>query len=293
MIHTRPVEMRDALRSVAAKRAMPLAFSSREIQEQLPADIARVSFFSARTTLKGYLSESQALIGRLVQPDVITQPDGTLRRVGRGESINPAQVRTAMQRHLRDLGYTAAEGEEGTLKDLASDRRVNLIINTQTQMARGFARERAVQSDAIRTAFPADRMYRALPRDEKRNWQSRWNQARARLGSATQATAATSQAGPFVAPKNDPIWPAISRFGNSYPPFDFNSGMRKRSVPASQARQHGITRTPDPAPDPFEPPLESPVSESTSPRMIDAIKRVFSNAAFDTARRVISLQGGA
>ena len=275
MLFTRPTTWTAALTHLIAKRVLPTVFSSLELERELPASVAERAFFSARTTLTGYLQQGQALIARLVQPAVIAQADGTLRKAGRGESINPAKVRTLMQQHLRDLGYEPEPGKKGKLTDLSSDRRVSLIVNMQTAQARGYARDRSVQTDAILKTFPADRLYRALPRRQKRDWQSRWNNARASLGSGTQATRATSQIGPYVAPKNDPIWPAISRFGTPYPPFDYMSGMRKRSVSASQAKQYGITAPPKPVRDPLSGGLSTRLRPNTGKPMLAAILKLF------------------
>ena len=48
---------------------------------------------------------------------------------------------------------------------------------------------------------------------------------------------------PFIATLDSPIWPAISRFGNPYPPFDFNSGMSTRSVLIDRCRELGLPPT--------------------------------------------------
>lgn len=278
--------MSDALRHITAKRVLPLAFSSREIEETLPKQIAARAMFSARTVHKTYLEDTLGNIGRIVQPAVIRQADGTLRRAGKGESVSPAKVRTLMQQQLRSLGYQPNAGEEGTLKDLSSDRRTALIINMQTGMARGYARDRAVQTQAILQTFPADRLYRAAQRNKKRKWARKWNDARRNLGETTQATVAgDDDLGPFIAPKDDPIWSAISRFGNPYSPFDYNSGMRKRSVLASEARKHGITRTPQPAADPLDADLSAPIRPNTPPAMLEAIMQSFPGA-IATARRI-------
>lgn len=286
MIYSRPTKMSDALRHVTAKRVLPLAFSSAEIEEYLPNQIAAHAMFSARTTYAGYLQQTQGLIGRVVQPAVIRNDDGTLRRAEKGESVSPARVRTLMQQQLRELGYQPTGGQEGGLKDLSSDRRTALVINMQTSMARGYARNRAVQSHAILATFPADQLYRAISRNEKRNWARRWNDARRGLGSLTQATVASDDDyGPFIAPKNDPIWSAISRFGNPYPPFDYQSGMRVHSVLASEARQHGITEPPQPVADPLDVDISAPIRPSTPPAMLDAVMQSFPGAVA-TDRRI-------
>ena len=73
-----------------------------------------------------------------------------------------------------------------------------------------------------------------MTRSKPREWRIRWNDARRSLGEGnTSATYAESDHGPFKALKNDPVWSAISRFGNPWPPFDF------RHAPAPAAGSAG------------------------------------------------------
>ena len=46
--------------------------------------------------------------------------------------------------------------------------------------------------------------------------------------------------GAMIALKTSPIWAKISRFGNPFPPFDFNSGMGVRDVKKSVCREIGL-----------------------------------------------------
>ena len=214
MIFSTPVTMRDALRNNAAKRVLKLAFSAQEIEDTLPTAIKSRSVFSAGNMYASVLTDLRGMLGGALQPAVVLQPDGTLRKAERFESLSHAKIRTEIRQGLLSRDYAPAPGDEGTIKDLTSDRRIDLVINTQGQMARGYARQRAVQSKAIRETFPADRLYRAVFSKKRRDWLQRWNEAKSELGDATDATTAMSDNGPFVASKNDPIWEAISRFGS-------------------------------------------------------------------------------
>jgi hypothetical protein len=44
----------------------------------------------------------------------------------------------------------------------------------------------------------------------------------------------------MIARKNDPIWEKISRFGEPYPPFDYNSGMWTRDISRAEAMELGV-----------------------------------------------------
>lgn len=63
---------------------------------------------------------------------------------------------------------------------------------------------------------------------QPRDWKSRWRAAGGKL-----------YGGKMIAEVNDPIWSKISRFGNPYPPFDFNSGMGLRDVSRGEAVRCG------------------------------------------------------
>lgn len=274
--------MTDALRYASLKRVVALSPSvgSRDIGEFIPQQIRERAFISARTPYAGYLSDVSTQIQRMVQPDVRIMPDGLIPTKS-GESISPAQVRARMKRTLAALGYQPDQDKRGGLQDLSSDKRVNLIIDTQMKMARGYGSWRQQQDPTVLDVWPADELYRAINRKEERDWQGRWNDARRSLGSRTTATIAQFQSGPFVAIKNDPIWRAISAFGNPYPPFDFMSGMRVRDVSRRRAEELGVI-APGHKIKPSMDPLNQPVSmamQDTRPDIADALQSAFGKQA--------------
>ncbi len=254
MLFDRPIQLDAALAHQHAKAVLPTRLTSAEIASQWPADIRRVSFFSAKNSLADVLASVHRDIQSLVNGDAVVDAEtGALRPARPGERMNPALVRTRMQNLLRETGYEPDPAKRGGLEDLSSDRRVDLVIDTQTKMAQGYARYQAAADPDIRADFPADEMYRQRDSRVKRDWDVTWNAARAALGDATSASLATSRDGPFVALKGDPIWASISRFGNPYPPFDYGSGMWVRDADDGLAERLGVLRriaggTPPPAP---------------------------------------------
>lgn len=288
MIFNNPVTITEALRYEQAQQVVTLSPSigSRDVQDFMSAQIREKAFLSARTPYPDYLDETRRDIQSMVQPDVKIGPDG-LVKTGKGESISPAQVRAKMKRRLTALGYEPDPDKRGGLQDLSSDTRTNLIIDTQLKMARGYGSWRQSQDESILDVYPADEMYRAMSRQERRDWHVRWNKARGRLGSATSATYAEDRdAGPFVAKKNDPIWRAISRFGHPYPPFDFRSGMRVRDVTRARAVALKVIK-PAQKVRPTKDPMTRPWSmdmEDSSPEVAQALQDAFGPRAM--------LQGG-
>jgi len=264
MLFPAPVTLTDALRSQALKRVLALSPSvgTADVEAAIPAQIRERAFYSARTPYAGYLADTQRMIAGLVQPDVKITPEG-LVPTGPGESMSPAQVRSRMKRHLASLGYQPDPAKRGGLQDLSSDTRVNLIIDTQLKMSRGYGEWRQSQDPVILDAWPADELYRAINRRLERDWQQRWNEARRSLGRRTSATAAMFADGPFVALKNDPIWRAISRFDSPFPPFDFRSGMRRRDVTRARAAELGVIAKDAPPPPPRQDSLNEEIVQDT------------------------------
>jgi hypothetical protein len=228
---------------------MPTPFSSQQIQEVFHPALLNRSAFSATTMRADYLAEAQKLINSLVSPDIVVDPvTHQARKAGKGEQMTPAQARAIMQAYLQRIGYVPDTDKAGGLQDLSSDRRIDLILSVQAEMSAGYARQQAAQDPDILDLFPADELYRQKTGKSQRDWMTRWNDSRSALGAATTATLATSKNGPFIALKNDPIWTAISRFGNPFPPFDYGSGMWVRDADQDEAERLGVTGTPRPSP---------------------------------------------
>jgi hypothetical protein len=117
-----------------------------------------------------------------------------------------------------------SEDERGTLIDLGSDARINLMLCINAATASGYGQ--FMQGQKSLDAAPAWELYRAFQRKVLRNWIQRFEKAG---GSLVK--------GRLVALKNDKIWERLGStslfddaLGNPYPPFAFNSGMRWKSV---------------------------------------------------------------
>ncbi|MDA3925201.1 MAG: hypothetical protein PF904_10945 [Kiritimatiellae bacterium] len=272
-MYTTPTQISDQLLYQLSKEVMPTGFDSRTIQQVFHPAILNRSAFSATTIRADYLAEAQTLIRQLSQPGIIVDPyTFQVRPAGPGEQMNPTQVRAILQAYLKKIGYNPAEGTGGTIKDLSSDSRIDLILNMQSEFSAGYAREKSSQDPDILDMFPADEMYRQKQGRSQRDWQARWNKQRSSLGSRTSATEATSQRGPYIALKNDPIWTAISRFKNPYPPFDYNSGMWVRDADPDEAQRLGVTGKPEPKELPaLDAPITVPVPKNLSPEMLNSM----------------------
>ena len=192
-----------ALRKVARSGKIPTTLSSKEIMK-IDAQLRERSIFSAR----------------VANTEILDEISSITRAVVRGE-MTPAAARRQLGTFIRAEGYEPEPGEEGTIKDLTSKARLNLIVDTNARMAKGYAKR--VESMANLEDRPWQELYRQYRRKQPRDWVTRWRQAGGRL-----------MGGRFLAPVTSPIWAGISAFGLPYPPFDFNSGMGVRTLPNSK-----------------------------------------------------------
>lgn len=263
------------------RKLLPVAtdLSAAEISAHIPQALRDGAVFSARNVYVGHLADTQQ--------DIAAALDG---------KMSAAEVRGLMKLRLRKLGYSPPEADAGTLKDLSSDARASLVVSHQMQRASGYARWRSGQDKDILDAFPGQEMYRAGSPKVARDWQKRWNDARAALGPATSALEATSKDGPFAALKNDPVWthPSLNRFGSPFPPFDYNSSMRVRNLGRRKCRELGLLADAALAKDLLRPardPMDGNVSSSSAAGMDPALVQAWAGA-FGGRARVYSGRDG-
>ena len=159
-------------------------------------------------------------------------------RTATAEHAAGAKSLSETRRDIRDAlaatGYVRPEGGEGTITDLMTQRRLDLIIKTNVQQARGWKQYMEGTTPGALAAFPAQRLIRVRQRRMPRDWASRWRMA----GEATGWEGASREE--MTALKTSPIWRKLSRFGNPFPPFDFNSGMELEDVGKRRTVELGL-----------------------------------------------------
>lgn len=253
---------REALSSMQARVVLPTSLDTAALR-QLEASVRRQSFFSAENLLKDVLQGTFKDIETILNP-VTVERDG--RPVTEG--LDQATARLRMKEALRRAGYSPDPGERGTLKDLSSDARVNLVIETNVQMMQGAGNFIQGQSPEVLDAFPAQELVRFDQTVKQRDWKSRWLEAAVYAGD-TDAARVLQEFGRMVARKDSPIWDALGSsdlfddgLDNPYPPFAFNSGMWVQDVGFDIAEQMGLVN----------------LNNVPQPQKLD-IESLFSNAA--------------
>lgn len=211
---------------ILSKAILPTHLSSEEIRTEWAAEIRRRAFFSARTAEASYLKRLQEICAEVAE--------------GR---MDNATARKLLRAKLDEIGYDPeAAGDEG-IQNLASRRRLDLILDTQRQMAHSAALV-AAQTPDVLDIHPAWRLERYGTRDTPRkDWAARWKAAGESVG---WEGASKSQ---MVALKSSPIWQALGdgaggfrdTLGNPYPPFAYGSGLDWTPVGVDEAVALGLS----------------------------------------------------
>lgn len=235
-----PKPFKEALTARDVKRVMPTSMSSAELA-QLEVAVRERAMFSSRTTNQYYLEQIAERVRKILNPVTVRRSEGM--KEGQSEFVTEgmdvATARTELKAILREIGYAPDPDEAGTLKDLSSDARLNLVLETNVEMAQGYGYWAQGQDPELLELYPCQELYRAEDRDDPRAWlDDIWPNAARTVGDVG-AMAALAQ-GRMVARKDSPIWVEISDFGQPYPPFKFNSGMDVQDVDREEAIALGV-----------------------------------------------------
>lgn len=144
-----------------------------------------------------------------------------------------SKIRMQMREDLRRMHYEPRPGEENTIKDLFTQSRLDVIIKTNVAQARGYMQYAEGMSPGAFAAFPAQEFVRVRhSRHPRTDWPQRWAKAGGKM-----------HGGKMIAMKDDPVWKRLGElgpFGNSYPPFDWGSGMGVMDVDRAEAEWLGL-----------------------------------------------------
>lgn len=208
MILTAPLPFTEALQSREIRSIMRTTGKTADLARLEPA-VRERAIFSATVT-------SGELLDRI---------DRGVTEILAGKT-DQATVRLGFKQLLDGMGYTAAPEKAGTLEDLRTDLRLNLIIETNVDLARGYGQWTQGQQPDVLDEWPAQELVRERVSAVPRDWAQRW-----------VAAGGVSYGGRMIALKNSPVWAKLSRFGLPYPPFDFNSGMGVRDIARDEAEE--------------------------------------------------------
>ena len=230
------------------KDLLPTSLGSDELRSSIASDILRRSVFSARMESARYLARIREVCAQVSEG-----------------SINQATARARLLETLSQMGHSPLDG--GGLANPASIRRLNLIVDTQRQMAASVSRIQT-QTPAVLERWPAWELTRlvgkAVPRED---WPARWRNA----GESIGWEGALKDR--FIALKTSPIWQALGdgaggfrdTLGNPYPPFAYSSGMAWVAVDRETCERLGLSvPEPETVPSASLSPAEKDIADAAS-----------------------------
>jgi hypothetical protein len=221
MIFVDPLPYEEAIASRVVRTLLPNELRTGVLQTIRPEILARARFSAG-----------------VVEAEWLQRAFDGIDAVADGKR-DRASVRAELKQLLEALDYRPVEDDEGTIKDLRTDGRLNLIIDTNIELMMGAGRHLQAQEPTVRDQWPAKELYRALDREEPRDWHQLWRDAATDVGDEA-ALAALDDHDRMVARRDSRIWYALSRFGVPYAPYDYNSGMRDRLVSRRDAIDVGV-----------------------------------------------------
>ena len=215
------------------KELLPTSLGSDKICERYAREILQRSIVSARMEHARYLAKIREVATEL--------------SAGR---INAAKAREGLLNVLSQIGYDTT-ADDGHLSNPVSERRLNLILETQREMAASAALIAGQNAGTI-DQYPAWNLTRLAGRRVPReDWPARWNAAGNSVGWDGAYRGVYHGSGAdfgFVALKDSPIWQALGdgaggfkdTLGNPYPPFAFSSGMSWLQVDRETCERLGL-----------------------------------------------------
>lgn len=129
----------DGLRRMLSRRILPTSLGSREIGLRLDGEVKRAAMFSARVEHARVLQRLRDVVGEIVQG--VTPEREALREAGEAPVLlSMADAKLKIQQELDAIGYVPAPEDEGTIKDLRTDARLDLMVETNEAVTHGHGR---------------------------------------------------------------------------------------------------------------------------------------------------------
>lgn len=225
----------EGVRRAVSRGQLPTSMASREIAIRLDGELKRSAVFSARVENARVVQKIRDSVAEVIAG--VTEARAAARAAGEAPVLKSiADAKADLLDVLDQEAYEPHPDDVGTIKDLRSDKRLSLILETQEQLIQGHGRWTAGQDPDLLDAYPAWELVRISPSLEPRNWPTRWMMAGGRL-----------YGGRMIALKGANVWDALGdprlfpdALGNPYPPFAFNSGMDVREITRRECERLGV-----------------------------------------------------
>jgi len=230
---TEPQPLTDLIDKLDAKTPIGSAMRTAE-WERVPQGLRDGAFFSAGVTNAQFIAAQQKAVTDMIARARETNERGeSMWKMDRGQFVKQLRQMGEALGVKRPDGRQTINGQEVVkerdITDPISIARLQLVANTQLELAYGYGQYVAAMDEDVLSEWPAWELVRITPRKAPRDWAVRWSEAGGELHD-----------GRMIALKTSPIWTKLSRFGNPHPPFDFNSGMGVEEVDRDTAESLGL-----------------------------------------------------
>lgn len=229
----KPLKFLDAVRRLGKKKPIARKLSSKQ-WAAMPTAIRERAYFTSNVESMKFLNKSKKMLEDYLSGarETVTTPDG--RKVTALKKASRADFIYKMQKLAKEtgLGNILPPGTDMSrdlitrMKDVASESRLKLIFDTQTQQAQAYGYYKQGQDPAILDAYPAQRFIRAEQRKVPRPLHER-NRNEVRRKDDME----------FWLRMNNQ---SIGGFGVPFGPWGFNSGMDVEDVRRDEAIRLGL-----------------------------------------------------
>tara|TARA_Y100001963_G_scaffold65896_1_gene91740 strand:- start:4544 stop:6328 length:1785 start_codon:yes stop_codon:yes gene_type:complete len=229
----KPLKFLDAVRRLGKKKPIAKKLSSKQ-WAAMPTAIRERAYFTSNVESMKFLNKSKKMLEDYLSGarETVTTPDG--RKVTALKKASRADFIYKMQKLAKEtgLGNILPPGTDMSrdlitrMKDVASESRLKLIFDTQTQQAQAYGYYKQGQDPAILDAYPAQRFIRAEQRKVPRPLHEK-NRNEVRRKDDME----------FWLRMNNQ---SIGGFGVPFGPWGFNSGMDVEDVRRDEAIRLGL-----------------------------------------------------
>lgn len=280
-IFSKALTWAEGVRRLAQRKILPTTLGTEELRS-LGGDVKRWAVFSAKISKAEALQEindvTREIIRGITPKDeetfVYTAKDGTQEvRRKKPLQLSIPDAKYQLRQKFRELGVMVENPAKiGTIEDPESDARLQLIVQTQEELAYNYGKFISNQDPDLLDLWPCQELVRVSPSLVQRDWKARWKLCGGHLYE-----------GRMIALKNSDIWDRLGdsttfpdALGNPYPPFAFNSGMSVEDISRSEAERLGVILPNTPAPLPRQRELTEDVKASPE-RFDESIRLALAN----------------
>jgi hypothetical protein len=245
MPETLPDPLFDAFVKAQARGILPTSLDTAGLRE-LTAQARLASAFTARGTSRIFATMIKRVIDAIVSGEIDeASAVGTLFETIQATGYTPEGGFPTMP---GDAAEPVPPAVAGTIQDLSTLRRLNLIVRTQTQINVGAGQQYRFNTPDRLEAAPGVELVRVLTHIEQRDWESRWQISGGRIYPHKGSVRVVRSETGMICLKGDPVLGELGASANfpdaldiDHGPFVFNGGVGLREVKRDRCEALGVT----------------------------------------------------